>query len=75
MEVKIGVQWAPRELIVDTSASPQDVQRSLAEAVAAGSVFTLADTKGSTVMVPADKIAYLELSSSPPRRVGFGNSQ
>ena len=74
MEVKIGIQWAPRELVVETASSADDVQRMLAAAVAESSVFVLADDKGGKVMVPADKIAYVELASPEPRRVGFGNS-
>jgi hypothetical protein len=74
VDVRIGIQWAPRELVVETSLSADEVQRALAAAVADGSVFTLADDKGGTVLVPADKIAYVELSSTEPRRVGFGNT-
>jgi hypothetical protein len=74
VEVKIGIQWAPRELVVETASSADEVQRVLAAAVADGSVFVLADNKGSKVLVPADKIAYVELVSPEPRRVGFGNS-
>lgn len=73
MEVKIGVQWAPRELVLETPSSADEVQRILAAAVADGGVFTLTDDKGGTVLVPADKIAYLELGASAPRRVGFGS--
>jgi Protein of unknown function (DUF3107) len=74
VEVKIGIQWGPRELVVETASSADDVQRALAAAVAEGSVFILADDKGGQVMVPADKIAYVELGSPGPRRVGFGNA-
>jgi hypothetical protein len=75
MEVKIGIQWGPRELVLETSSSADDVQRILAAAVAEGSVFILADDKGGQVMVPADKIAYIELGATEPRRVGFGNTR
>jgi hypothetical protein len=74
VEVKIGIQWAPREIVVETSSSADEVQRTLAAAVADGSVFTLADDKGGTVLVPADKIAYVELGGPQARRVGFGNT-
>lgn len=73
MEVKIGVQQAPRELVVDTDADPAEVEAALRAAVADGGVFSLSDGKGGTVLVPADKIAYLELGGAEPRRVGFGN--
>lgn len=75
MEVKIGIQWGPRELVVETTSSADAVQRSLAAAVADGSIFILADDKGGQVMVPADKIAYIELAGTEPRRVGFGNTR
>jgi hypothetical protein len=34
-------------------------------------VFRLADTKGRSVAVPADKIAYIELGSPTAGTVGF----
>ena len=74
MEVKIGIHAVPRELVVETSASYDEVERILAAAVADGGVFVLADDKGGRVMVPADKIAYLELGGTENRRIGFGNT-
>jgi len=74
VEVKIGIQCVPRELVVDTISSSEEVQRALAAALADRGVFTLADDKGGKVMVPADKIAYIELSDAEPRRIGFGNT-
>ena len=72
MEVKIGIQNTPRELVVDTDATAGDIERSLATALADGGVFTVLDEKGGRMLIPADKIAYIELGSSEPRRVGFG---
>jgi Protein of unknown function (DUF3107) len=74
VEIKIGIQSVPRELVVETKLSVEEVERALAAAVADGGVFTLGDDKGGRVMVPADKLAYLELGGSEPRRVGFGNT-
>jgi hypothetical protein len=73
VEVRIGIQMAPRELTVDTAASAQEVEQALTAAVADGKVFVLADEKGGTILVPADKIAYVELGSPEARRIGFGN--
>ena len=39
----------------------------------AHSVFTLPMTKGGKILVPADKIAYVEFGAPEARRVGFGN--
>lgn len=72
MEVKIGIQMAPRELVVDTAMTAQEIERALTSALADGAVFVLADSKGGTVLVPAEKIAYVELGQNEPRRVGFG---
>ena len=74
MEVKIGIQSVPRELVVETRSSSDEVERLLAAAVADGGVFILSDDKGGRVLVPADKIAYLEIGGGEPRRIGFGNT-
>ena len=74
MEVKIGIQSVPRELVVETDASADDVETALKAAVAAeAGVLVLADAKGGRVLVPAEKIAYLEFGGNEPRRVGFSN--
>ena len=71
MEVKIGVQHAQRELVVDTDSTPEDVETRLTEALAGDGVLRLSDVKGRTVIVPAEKIAYLELGSPSSGAVGF----
>ena len=71
MEVKIGVQHAQRELVVDTDSTPEDVEQRLADAIAGNGVLRLSDVKGRTVVVPADKVAYLELGSPTSSTVGF----
>jgi Protein of unknown function (DUF3107) len=73
VEVKIGMQSAPRELVVETDTAAEDVERALSAALADGGLFTLRVEKHGKILVPADKIAYVELGSSEPRRVGFGN--
>ena len=73
MEVKIGIQSAPRELVVETDSSAQELEQALAEAVSDGGVFAVTDDKGGRFLVPADKIAYVEMGGAEPRRIGFGN--
>ena len=76
MEVKIGIQSIPRELIVDTDATAAEVERELAAALATENgtgLFTLSTQKGGRILVPADKIAFVEFSTDQARRVGFGN--
>ena len=74
MEVKIGVQYATRELSVTTEDEPQAVLDSLQAARKDDSVFTLTDDKGRTVAVPAARVAYLDFTSDIGRKVGFGLS-
>ena len=74
MEVKIGMQFVARELVIETNSEPDEVAVALEDAVAKSGVFTLMDHKGGRVLVPADKIAYVEFGGNEPRRVGFGNT-
>lgn len=71
MEVKIGVQHAPRELVVDTDETAESVEKTVAEAVASGGVLTLTDSKHRKVMVPASKLAYVEIGGGVVGQVGF----
>ncbi|WP_435743104.1 DUF3107 domain-containing protein [Nocardioides sp. SYSU DS0663] len=71
MEVKIGVQHAPRELVVDTDDSADQVQQLVAEAVSNATVLTLTDSKGRKLVVPAAKIAYVEIGGGVVGQVGF----
>lgn len=73
MEVKIGIQSAPRELVVETESEADDLEAALKAAVADNGVLVLTAVKGGRVLVPADKIAYLEFGGTEPRRVGFSN--
>jgi hypothetical protein len=72
VEVKIGIQSVPRELVVETETAFEDVERSLTAAIADSGVFVVTDEKGGKIMVPADKIAYVEIGGAEPRRIGFG---
>jgi hypothetical protein len=73
VEVRIGVQSAPRELAVETSTSADQIEQDLADALAGDGVFALTVEKGGKVLVPADKIAYLEFTGAEARPIGFGN--
>jgi hypothetical protein len=73
VEVKIGVQFAPRELVLESSQTPAEVEKAVAEALRADlGVLALEDEKGRRVLVPADKLAYVEIAEAETRRVGFG---
>ena len=76
MEVKIGIQSIPRELVVDTDATAAEIERDLAAALSAKdghAILALGTQKGGRVLIPADKIAFVEFGGDQSRRVGFGN--
>ena len=76
MEVKIGIQSIPRELVVDTDATAAEIERDLAAALGAKDgtgILALGTQKGGRVLIPADKIAFVEFGGDQARRVGFGN--
>ncbi len=72
MEVKIGVQFAPRELMLESAQTPAEVESSVTDAIERGNgTLSLVDDRGRTVIVPVDKIAYVEIAEASPRPVGF----
>ena len=73
MEVKIGVQNAVREIVLESAQSADEVARSVSEAINGDTgVLNLTDEKGRQVLVPATAIAYVEIGEPEVRRVGFG---
>ena len=72
MEVKIGVQNTNRELVVDSSQSADEVEKAVAASLGGESkVLVLSDSKGRKVIVPADKLAYVEIGTSTTGQVGY----
>ena len=72
MEVKIGVQYAPRELVLESAQTASDVVSAVTEALSGESgVLDLVDEKGKRVIIPVAKLAYVEIDESVARKVGF----
>jgi hypothetical protein len=72
VEVKIGVQFATRELVLESAQTPAEVEATVTEALSGkGGVLSLVDDKGRRVIVPVDKLAYIEIAESATRVVGF----
>lgn len=74
MEVKIGIQYAAREIAFESKDTPDAVADAVAAALGKAGLLTLTDDKGRRYVVPGDKIAYVEIGESSSRRVGFGAS-
>ena len=73
VEIKIGIQHAPRELTLETDQTAEELEKAISAALAGKSgLLTLTDDKGRKVIVPAEKLAYVEIGEPTARRVGFG---
>ena len=72
MEVKIGVQHANRELVVETNLSSDEIEKTVTEALKTETgLLSLTDSKGRRIMIPADRLAYVELGTPTSGQVGF----
>lgn len=71
MEVKIGVQYAPRELVMESAQSPAEIEQIVTDAIANEEMLSLTDEKGRRIIVPVNKVAYVEIAEASPRAVGF----
>jgi hypothetical protein len=73
LQVRIGVQNVPRELVVDTAQSADEVTDALSAALTEpNGVLVLKDRRAGRVAVPAASVGYLEISEEEQRSVGFG---
>ena len=74
MDVKIGVVYTPKELLLEVDGSADDVRATFDAALANKDPFIwLTDSKGRRIAVPTDKIAYVEIGSDDSaHKVGFG---
>lgn len=70
MEVKIGVQNAARELSIDVDLDADAIEAAVAAALDGG-VLALSDSKGRRLVVPGDKLAYVDVSTTISGTVGF----
>jgi hypothetical protein len=72
IEVKIGVQYSPREISLEVAETAEQVRALVDQAVLEGGVIHLTDVRGRQVIVPAAQCSYIEIGPPESRRVGFG---
>ena len=72
MEVKIGIVDSPRELVLTSNLSQDEVESLVSDAVRGQKgLLTLVDDKGRRFIVSAARVAYVEIGTADARRVGF----
>lgn len=74
MEIRIGVQHASREVVLETEQSADEVRAAVDAALADGSVLALTDKTGRQVVVPGAKIAFVEIGAQKAAPLGFAAS-
>lgn len=71
MEIRIGVQHVGREVVLESEQSAQEVRALVDAALAAGSPLTLTDAKGRQVVIPGDRIGFVEIGARKSGPLGF----
>ncbi len=74
MEVKIGVTDVAREVVLESEESPEAVAEAVAAAITGKTLLRLTDDKGRLVLIPSERIGYVEVGVPEVRRVGFGTT-
>jgi hypothetical protein len=72
VDIKVGIQHVTREVVVDSADTANDVEKAFTEALSGDGFLRLNDAHGRKVLIPADKIAYIDIGEENARRVGFG---
>jgi hypothetical protein len=72
-DVKIGISDSTNELNIECENSQSEVIAKVSEAIKSSSVLSLSDSKGREILVPFNKISYVEVGESADRRVGFAS--
>ena len=75
MEVRIGVVYTAREIILEMGDEGDEVSAMVEAAVREKNpLLWLTDSKGRKVGIPTDKLAYIEVAGADAdRKVGFGS--
>jgi hypothetical protein len=72
VDITIGVQNLPRELVIESDQTADEVTAAVTAALTGEPVLELVDTRGRRVVVPSASIGYVEIGTESKGRVGFG---
>lgn len=73
MEIRIGVKQVSREVVIESSQTPEEVRDAVTAALAGEAPLALTDEKGRLVLIPQDAVGYVEIGVEEASRVGFGS--
>jgi len=73
VEIKIGISDVSRELSIECSETTSSIEQQFLDAFKHDGILALSDPKGRRLLVPASKIAYVDVGQEHARAVGFGS--
>ncbi|CAB4666503.1 unannotated protein [freshwater metagenome] len=71
-EVRIAIIQVSTELSFECPTSASDIRDAVTAAISSGNPLVLSDVRGREIIVPAEKIGFVEIGEQSERRVGFG---
>ena len=71
-QVRITISNVTSDLNFESALSASEIQGAVNAAIKSGDALVLEDIRGRVLMVPADKIGFVEIGEQTDRRVGFG---
>lgn len=72
-EVRIAVANVNSDLSFESPATQAEIAAAVSAAISTGTPLVLSDIRGRTIVVPAEKIGFVEIGEQTERRVGFGS--
>ncbi|NBU57117.1 MAG: DUF3107 domain-containing protein [Actinobacteria bacterium] len=71
-QVRISIINVNSELSFECPSTPEEIKSAVSAALSSSTPLILSDVRGHEVIVPAEKIGYVEIGQPTERRVGFG---
>lgn len=71
-EVRIAIINVSGEVAFECPLTTAEIRETVSSALSSGSPLILSDVRGREIIVPADKIGFIEIGEQAERRVGFG---
>jgi hypothetical protein len=76
VEIKVGIQHVNREVVLEITQTAAEIEKAVATAFdatdPAKALLQLTDEHGRKVIIPTEKIGYIDIGEENGRRVGFG---
>jgi hypothetical protein len=70
-DIRIGITESPQEINIECELTLDEVHQLINDTLKNDTPLVITDVRGRKTIVPAKKIAFVELGESAVRRVGF----